>query len=489
MLETRLRSTTSDGGTLSIGPAVIGGTPGSVLFVDTSGNLGQDNAVFNWDATNNSLGIGQLPTAGSMLSISSTSLKAGLVVSGASGQVVSVFEVYPDNQGFPAFAISATGVASFNPDAQSTYDFVVTQANAESAIYVDSSLNTVLFGNSNTDLGSQVGIIASATGDISLAIRQLASQTGDLFLSEMSDGTDIFTITPSNAAATPVLQVKAYADSADSVQARFSGPNRSVAANNDRFSWEFYLDDSAENQAHFAEIEFIAQTVNSAGRFGGIIFYAEANSSNVQIVNLGASVSGGTGFLFNNSRVDMDFDINGDNTLDVYKMDASLDANQFTVTSTRASAAGMTWDGMDVLASTLTVTGTTAVTNATGVNLFDIKRPTITDSSAVTITAAATVRIADAPLAAGSVTITSPYALWVDAGQVKFDGSLIVDGSTRINGGFGLNVSPQGAQTGWSVTNVTEDKTYDADSTTLGEIADVLGTLITRLIAMGVISA
>jgi microcystin-dependent protein len=41
-----------------IGDAVTTGTEGSVLFVDGSGNLAQDNAGFFWDATNDRLGIG-----------------------------------------------------------------------------------------------------------------------------------------------------------------------------------------------------------------------------------------------------------------------------------------------------------------------------------------------------------------------------------------------------------------------------------------------
>jgi len=44
--------------TLSIGSAITSGTSGSVLFVDASGNLGQDNANFFWDDSNNRLGIG-----------------------------------------------------------------------------------------------------------------------------------------------------------------------------------------------------------------------------------------------------------------------------------------------------------------------------------------------------------------------------------------------------------------------------------------------
>lgn len=57
MLETRVRSTSTGGGA-SIGGLIIGGTQGSVLFVDASGNLGQDNANFFWADSTNRLGIG-----------------------------------------------------------------------------------------------------------------------------------------------------------------------------------------------------------------------------------------------------------------------------------------------------------------------------------------------------------------------------------------------------------------------------------------------
>ncbi len=52
------------GGTLTIGDTVTSGTVGSVLFIDGSGNLGQDNANFFWNDTDNRLGIASTtPTA------------------------------------------------------------------------------------------------------------------------------------------------------------------------------------------------------------------------------------------------------------------------------------------------------------------------------------------------------------------------------------------------------------------------------------------
>jgi hypothetical protein len=49
-------------------------------------------------------------------------------------------------------------------------------------------------------------------------------------------------------------------------------------------------------------------------------------------------------------------------------------------------------------------------------------------------------------------------------------------------------VEPREPSTGeevYAVTNVTEDRTFDADATTTGELADVLGTLLTDLINEG----
>ncbi len=46
------------------------------------------------------------------------------------------------------------------------------------------------------------------------------------------------------------------------------------------------------------------------------------------------------------------------------------------------------------------------------------------------------------------------------------------------------------ANTGWgSITNVTPDKSYNANSTTVDELADVLGTLIAQLISQGLLRA
>jgi len=76
-----------------------------------------------------------------------------------------------------------------------------------------------------------------------------------------------------------------------------------------------------------------------------------------------------------------------------------------------------------------TQTISSALTNA---RFNQFAQPTITAATAQTVTNAATLYVAGAPVAAGSVSITNPYALWVDAGDVRFDG-IIKAGSSSVS--------------------------------------------------------
>lgn len=85
-----------------IGNAVSGGTAGSPLFVDGSGNLGQNNANYFWDVTNLALGIGNnAPLADMEIQHNTSGNKtAGLTLSayGASNAVASYLD-FVNNRG------------------------------------------------------------------------------------------------------------------------------------------------------------------------------------------------------------------------------------------------------------------------------------------------------------------------------------------------------------------------------------------------------
>jgi hypothetical protein len=68
-----------------------------------------------------------------------------------------------------------------------------------------------------------------------------------------------------------------------------------------------------------------------------------------------------------------------------------------------------------------------AGTRATGVSV-SINRPTFAASNASTIiTDAATFYIANSPAAGANMTLTNAYALWVDNGTVRLDGTLFMN--------------------------------------------------------------
>lgn len=150
---------------------------------------------------------------------------------------------------------------------------------------------------------------------------------------------------------------------------------------------------------------------------------------------------------------------------------------QFTPTQTVASASGALNDAFDINDTTITVTGTTQVTTATGFNFVNIGRPTYTDASAVTIDYGATVYIKNAPLAGGSVTLTNPYAIWVDDGAVRLDGTLAA-GATTITGA----ITQSGGQNTFAFSGNFANTTYVADLTgTMSTDADRgAGAIATR---------
>lgn len=90
----------------------------------------------------------------------------------------------------------------------------------------------------------------------------------------------------------------------------------------------------------------------------------------------------------------------------------------------QASSASATLNAIDIPAFTVSVTGSTNITTAAGFNYTLMGQPTYSAASALAITNAATLAIANAPVGAGAgpATITNAYALWVQGGATRFDG-------------------------------------------------------------------
>ena len=111
-------------------------------------------------------------------------------------------------------------------------------------------------------------------------------------------------------------------------------------------------------------------------------------------------------------------------------------AVRLDLTTSKASAASAVCRALYLPAATQTISGSTNITTATGYNYIEVAQPTMSAASAMTITNAATLYIADAPAAggAGPAAITNAYAIWVDSGAVRFDGAATLGAATTITG-------------------------------------------------------
>lgn len=322
--------------------------------------------------------------------------------------------------------------------------------------------------------------VANSSGQLTSSVITLASNTLT-YAASVSGGTLAFTLsnTSNTASSAATLTVKTGgATAADPslvlsttvTDWKFTVDN----GTNDRFrllkgaSELMRLDPSASfNQTQIYTTASIGTSLSAWPASGnsrvGVAIFGLALSSN-NYLNIGPDTAGGAGKgvagIFNDGT-------NWQNAISWTHVSGAgtglikLMENGGRVTAlgttTVASASGAVWDGFDHQAATLTLSGSTSVTTATGVNYVDIKQPTITAASALSVAAAATVRIAGAPLAAGSATLTKSYSLWIDAGLPRIDSSSANGSVATVLGAVG----PTGAN-----TTVQEWLTVDLNGTT-----------------------
>ena len=120
--------------------------------------------------------------------------------------------------------------------------------------------------------------------------------------------------------------------------------------------------------------------------------------------------------------------------------DVASTALRVNAAKTIASGAAAVWDGVDVVGSTLTITGSTNIETASGVNLVTLRAPTLSAASALFVTSAATLYIEGAPIAGGAGPAdVLGHALRVGSGDTTLGGNLSCQG--RFTPGFGGNVN------------------------------------------------
>lgn len=232
----------------------------------------------------------------------------------------------------------------------------------------------------------------------------------------------------------------------------FRGSDRTPAVDGDTAYLSFFLDDSAGTQAEFARIDWRARDVSSGSKDTEFRIYARRSNSLQEMFSISSTASSASAIIFNEGSVDTDFRVETNNNSNMFFLNGGTDIATF------GSATSLAMLGVDGFADEIQflVQGHSTQTNL----LVTFEQSDGTDVFTCSN--------------AGAVFILS---------DLEIDGALNHDGSTI---GF-FATTPAVQVAAYTPTNVTPDRAYDADSTTVDELADVLGTLISDLQTYGLL--
>jgi hypothetical protein len=179
---------------------------------------------------------------------------------------------------------------------------------------------------------------------------------------------------------------------------------------------------------------------------------ADTNIRGIKFSNAAAAVTGilahipntaGTDslvtmFVGGGSSTDRHFNLDDDGRLGIGTGATAMVARAtFTGNLTQTAANwGLNGVGVRFSAATYTDSSTAAAGTATNAVCHALLRPTFAASNTtVTMTNAATLYVANAPLAGTNTTLTNSYALWIDDGISRFDGNILANGGITMADG------------------------------------------------------
>jgi hypothetical protein len=176
------------------------------------------------------------------------------------------------------------------------------------------------------------------------------------------------------------------------------------------------------------------------------------------------------------------------------------------VGGTPNSSTGLLVSGTGYTSNLIAATGSLSPTANTNATLYRIAG-TIVEASSGTHNLMSAMFLGTTTVTGGSATVNNTaglyiegamtatvvgenYAIWSDDGINRFDGEVRIGGALDHNGttvGF-YGVTPVVRSSAYTVTNATTDRSYDANATTVDELADVLATLLADLKLTGIIA-
>jgi len=347
--------------------------------------------VVNLNTATDSVTIGST-TAGGKLFVDGDADEAQLQIQGHSTQT-SNLAIFEDSAGNDMITFDGSGGAVFNEQGSDT-DFRIEGTGDANLFFVDASTDSV-------GIGTDVPGSYSSTAN-NLVIADTSTQTGMSIVSH-ADADGSINFADGTTGPAPYAGFIKYSHNGDYMRWGTGGAER--------------------------------VRLGSTGNLG------------IGTTTLTALLNVDGDAIFNESGADKDFRIEGDNNANLFFGDAGQDA---------ISLGGANVDGAAFILNNLqsrtaiTAVGsqlhipaqTTNFDNGSGTVAISaamfIGIPTWTnDNATLTMTHSASLYIQGVPVDSTNVTATNtPYALWVDAGEVRLDGRLTASGGGALTGNF-----------------------------------------------------
>lgn len=371
---------------------ISGLTIGSILFAGTGGLISQDNANLFWDNTNNVFVIG--------------GTESSLVVSGTT---------YYPNLYIHNDAAGQTILGSFHKHSGTAASGAVVEFGRSRGTEAS---ETVV---SDNDAVARIGFTGFDGTDYERCAEILIN-IDDATPSGTSMGGEILFKTTAAGSVTPSTRVTIAADGGVSVA--------SLTA-----TYVLYAGASGllTGESTFTYNASQDRLILSAANGPRLTTEVTGTSNAIEISNTASGdsfityASGGTTFAAGLDFSTLRYAIAKTTALgtasDLFRL--TTDSNFSYVGQAVSTGAADEFTHHDFNVAGGTITFTTGVTLATQ-RAVRFRRPTYAaDAATQTITNAATLYIENAPLAGTNVSITNPYALWVDDGTVRFDGAAV----------------------------------------------------------------
>ena len=254
-------------------------------------------------------------------------------------------------------------------------------------------------------------------------------------LADLLDGTSTTVLGQAASVSFEAIDIFQDANAAGSIQNQWvyewdPADGGQMTDNSSGLGMVWKMPDASDNQTEFANLDVVCvDDTASSGEEGEFIFSVALAGTMTEVLTLGS----GAGTVFNEPGSDLDFRIETNNIANAFVVDGGLDVFSFGAAAaddkfvTISPPAATHTADTDTYALHVTAGGAQTIPSGTTtlVASVAVEEPNITATG--TVTNAATVYIKNAP-SEGS----NNYALWVDAGNVKLDGDLTVDGDVNI---------------------------------------------------------